>query len=113
LKKADVSGRGRAVRRHKMFAPHGTNVNFIRVGPKRIEVRTYERGVENETLACGTGSTASALVAARMNGLRSPVRVKTAGGEILKVYFKENRGNFEQVYLEGPVRRVLKGSASL
>ena len=113
LKKADVSARGRAVRHHRHFAPHGTNVNFVRVGAKQIEVRTYERGVEGETLACGTGSTASALVAARMKGLRSPVSVKTASGEILKVYFKEKNGNFEEVYLEGAVRKVFEGSVNV
>lgn len=113
LEKADVSGRGRAVRYHQAFAPYGTNVNFVRVGLKQIEVRTYERGVEGETLACGTGSTASALVAARMKGLRSPVNVKTTGGEMLKVYFRRNGENFEEVYLEGPVKKIFEGSVSL
>lgn len=110
LKNVDVAARGRSVRYHEAFAPKGANVNFVRLGSgAEIEVRTYERGVEGETLACGTGSTASALVAARLKGLRSPVRVKTAGGETLKVYFKERRGMFEDVYLEGPVRRLFEG----
>lgn len=114
LESADVAGRGRAVRYHEAFAPQGANVNFVRLGPgSHIEVRTYERGVEGETLACGTGSTASALVAAKLKGLRSPVSVKTAGGETLKVYFKETQGVFKEVYLEGPVRKVFEGSAAL
>jgi diaminopimelate epimerase len=111
LGKADVQARGRAIRYHEAFAPKGTNVNFVRFGSgSRIEVRTYERGVEGETLACGTGSTASALVAARLKNLKSPVDVKTSGGENLRVYFKETNGRFEDVYLEGPVRKTFEGS---
>lgn len=110
LKGLDVASRGRALRYHKAFAPRGTNVNFMRVGlGNAIEVRTYERGVEAETLACGTGSTASALTAARLKGLRSPVRVKTSGGENLMVYFSRRNGCFTDVHLEGPVETTFEG----
>jgi diaminopimelate epimerase len=75
--KAMVQGLGSEIRFHKHFAPKGTNANFVQVlGPSQIRVRTYERGVEGETLACGTGVTASALVAAKLHGFVSPVTVK-------------------------------------
>jgi diaminopimelate epimerase len=110
LERADVGSRGRALRRHSAFAPEGVNVNFVRLGlGNSIEVRTYERGVEAETRACGTGSTASALVAAKLKGLRSPVSVKTSGGEKLKVHFENRNGRFENVHLEGRVRTIFEG----
>ncbi|HDR15260.1 MAG TPA: diaminopimelate epimerase [Desulfobacteraceae bacterium] len=93
---------GRFIRYHNLFAPAGTNANFIAVtGPDRIHVRTYERGVEDETLACGTGSIASALVGAVRGLLRSPVRVVTRGGEELRIHFSEIDGKFSDVWLEG------------
>ena len=105
-----VESRGRDVRFHGYFAPEGTNVNFVKVqAGNSIEVRTYERGVEGETLACGTGSTASALVSAAYRGLRSPVKVRTSGGEVLKVYFKNEDGRWRDVYLEGPVQSSFEG----
>ena len=114
LAQAKVHQRGGEVRRHEHFAPKGTNVNFVKLGSgNAIEVRTYERGVEGETLACGTGSTASALVSARLEGLHSPVRVRTSGGETLKVYFKEQNGRWKDVYLEGPVQTAFEGSVTL
>ncbi len=110
----DVKDLGREIRQHKHFAPKGTNVNFVAV--KRgstIDIRTYERGVEDETLACGTGSTAGALVAAAVKNLKSPVSVHTRGGEVLKVYFSRNGLNFHSVYLEGRVQKSFEGSVSL
>lgn len=106
----DVEGLGRQIRHDKAFKPRGTNVDFVRVVPgNRIEVRTYERGVEAETLSCGTGSTASALVAAKVHNLKSPVEVKTQSGEILKVHFLLNGKGFHEVTLEGEVREVFQG----
>jgi diaminopimelate epimerase len=97
-----VAGWGRAVRFHPMFAPAGTNVNFLQVeGPQSIRIRTYERGVEDETLACGTGAVASALIAARLGQVVSPVTVNTRGGEALTVYFTAQGEAFTQVFLEG------------
>jgi diaminopimelate epimerase len=93
---------GRSIRYHDLFAPGGTNANFMAVtGAGRIDVRTYERGVEDETLACGTGSIACALAGAARGLVRTPVRVVTRGGEELTVHFKEKHGKFSDVWLEG------------
>jgi diaminopimelate epimerase len=93
---------GREIRYHSMFSPAGTNVNFVRVeNPNYIEVRTYERGVEDETLACGTGSIAAALTADSRGFVSSPVTVKTRGGEELKIYFEKDNDAFARVWLEG------------
>ncbi|HTL70876.1 MAG TPA: diaminopimelate epimerase [Candidatus Eisenbacteria bacterium] len=110
----DVERFGRLIRCHADFAPRGTNANFIAFrGDGTLDVRTYERGVEGETLACGTGSTASALVAARLKGLRSPVRVRTHGGETLKIYFSKEGQKFYDVYLEGKVKKTFEGTVGL
>jgi diaminopimelate epimerase len=102
LEETPVTGWGRAVRFHQMFAPAGTNVNFIHVeSPQALRIRTYERGVEDETLACGTGAVASALIAARLGQVRSPVTVHTRGGEALTVYFTSQGQTFTEVFLEG------------
>ena len=108
LEEFDVVKYGREIRYHELFAPTGTNVNFIKpISEDTINIRTYERGVENETLACGTGSTAAAIIA-YLKGLvkRKPVKVITKGGEILTVDFDEN---LERVYLEGKVYKVFDG----
>lgn len=106
----DVKHLGRSIRNHQKFYPRGTNVNFVQEqGKNLIQVRTYERGVENETLACGTGSTAAALIFALKNNLDNLIKVKTQSGEILKVYFQKEDGEFRKVWLEGSVRIVYKG----
>ena len=85
-------------------------MNFVqRLGPNHIRVRTFERGVEGETLACGTGVTASALIAARLHGFTSPVKVQVQGGDQLEVSFKEDRGEFADVQLTGPAEFVFEG----
>lgn len=97
-----VYEQGRAIRFHGLFQPEGTNANFVRVlGPRLIEARTYERGVEDETLACGTGAIAAALTASARGLVASPVQVKTKGGEILTIHFKKERESFDEVFLEG------------
>ena len=102
LKNHPVIDQGRSIRYDPMFSPGGTNGNFIRVlNHDLIETRTYERGVEDETLACGTGAIASALVASARGMVDSPVRVKTRGGEELKIHFKKKENRFEGVWLEG------------
>ncbi len=114
LRGVDVDRFGREIRRHPYFAPRGTNADFVCLGSQNtIEVRTYERGVEGETLSCGTGSTAAALVAAALKGLKSPVLVRTKGGEILKVYFSRKGGKFSDVCLEGPVQTTFEGRVKL
>jgi diaminopimelate epimerase len=103
----DVVKMGRAIRRHPRFAPAGTNANFVRVeSPSGLSLRTYERGVEDETLACGTGAVASALVAALSGFVKSPVSVKTRGGESLNVYFEIETGEVKKVFFEGDVHII-------
>lgn len=110
LPKIDVEEIGRAVRHHGNFKPRGTNVNFVQVeNDKTISVRTYERGVENETLACGTGSTASAVVSVLKGYVRSPVQVKTRGGEILEINIQCDGKKITRVTLEGEARFVCEG----
>ena len=110
LDKIYVTGIGRTIRRHVRFQPAGTNVNFVEVkGNDLILIRTYERGVEDETLACGTGSTAAALIFALKNNLNNLVRVKTQSGETIKIYFNKSKGKFKNVWLEGSARIVYKG----
>jgi diaminopimelate epimerase len=102
---------GRQIRSHKHFQPEGTNANFAQAsGSNAIKVRTYERGVEDETLACGTGSVASALLSFYLKLIKkSPVSVETKSGEILKVYFDYKKDKFTNVWLEGSARIVYEG----
>ena len=112
--KAMVPERGRELRFHPHFAPRGTNVNFVQLlGDRRIRVRTYERGVEGETLACGTGVSASALIAARIHGFASPVHVQVQGGDELRVDFDAANGSFQNVRLNGPAEFVFIGEIAL
>jgi diaminopimelate epimerase len=108
--KAMVQPLGSEIRFHRHFAPRGTNVNFVELlGPNAIRVRTYERGVEGETLACGTGVTASALVSAALHQFKSPVRVRVQSGETLEVSFDGASGEFSNVGLTGPAEFVFEG----
>ncbi|MFH0738250.1 MAG: diaminopimelate epimerase [Candidatus Omnitrophota bacterium] len=110
LDEIDVFSLGRAMRYHAKFAPAGTNANFIEVLNKdSISIRTYERGVEDETLACGTGSVASALVFAQKSGACGEVNVHTRSKEVLKVYFERKDKEFSNIWLEGSARIVFKG----
>jgi diaminopimelate epimerase len=110
LDKVDVKNLGSHMRHHGEFGPAGTNADFVTItGKNAIRVRTYERGVEDETLACGTGSVASAIIAAEAEKLTSPVTVETRSGEKLKVYFDAAGGEFKNVYLEGKARLVYDG----
>jgi diaminopimelate epimerase len=103
----DVVRTGRIIRNHPHFAPSGTNVNFVRVEKgSHLIVRTYERGVEDETLACGTGVVASSLISAFKEFVTSPVSVKTQGGEVLKVYFEIEGKEVKKVYYEGDVHII-------
>lgn len=111
---AMVLSLGSEVRHHAHFAPRGTNVNFVQLkGPGFIRVRTYERGVEGETLACGTGVTASALIASKVHQFRSPVQVQVQGGDLLDVSFEESGGQFSEVQLTGPAEFVFDGRIEL
>ena len=112
LESTDVLRWGHALRFHPHFQPAGTNVDFVWVrDPHHLDVRTYERGVEGETLACGTGCIASSLVSAARDRVVSPVDVKTRGGESLTIYFEMSPkkqtpadAQFGEVYLEGEAR---------
>jgi diaminopimelate epimerase len=106
----DVVGLGRPTRHHSLFQPAGTNVNFISVpDPHRIRIRTYERGVEDETLACGTGSIASALIASIVGKAESPVTLIPQSGLNLMVHFQSDGKIFTDVYLQGDARSVYEG----
>jgi len=101
LSKIDLMGTGRGIRTHRVFAPRGTNVNFVRVKGGTVWIRTYERGVEGETLACGTGAVAAGILSAVHGYVRPPVPVRTRGGEILTIHFDPEKDGFGEVYLEG------------
>jgi diaminopimelate epimerase len=110
LEKIDVLNLGRQIRFHKAFAPRGTNVNFVEtLSDDSIKIRTYERGVEDETLACGTGSTASALIFALKTKAGNKIKVHTKSKEVLNVYFKRLKNKFVDVWLGGKARIVFKG----
>ena len=110
LNKIDVVGSGRAIRYHKKFMPKGTNADFVKViGPQRIAIRTYERGVEEETLACGSGACASAIISAVACGVKSPVKVLTRSGEELIIYFSLKDKKVKDVYLEGKAEEIFSG----
>lgn len=106
----DVAGLGRMLRHHPLFAPKGANANFVKVEAcATLSVRTYERGVEAETLACGTGVTASALVAARNGWVSLPVSVQVASGDWLEIGGVLTAEGAERVTLTGPAVYVFEG----
>ena len=110
LETIPVAELGRAIRRHKMFQPKGANVNFAEVtGKNELTLRTYERGVEAETLACGTGTVASAVVGHLTDRISAPVHVKTKSGETLKVYLERSGLKVRNVFLEGGAKFVYEG----
>ena len=97
-----VFEKGRTIRNHELFSPDGTNANFVRaVNSGTIEMRTYERGVEDETLACGTGAIASAIIMSARGKGAPPVAVKTRGGEVLLIDFQKEEKEFRQVWMQG------------
>lgn len=110
IESADVVGLGRHIRHRPEFSPAGTNVNFLGIQPNAIAaVRTYERGVEDETLACGTGIVASALVLAEKRGAKSPVTLQTRSGSHLNVYYSKSGHRYTDIYLEGDARVIYEG----
>ena len=107
----DVRLRGEAVRRHEMFSPAGANVNFIeKTSANEIKIRTYERGVEDETLACGTGVVASALIFAATEKVDGPISVTVRSGSELSVGFKREGDRFSNVTLTGPAEFAFEGT---
>ncbi len=111
----DVRADGAALRYHEAFQPRGTNANFAQVvAPGRLILRTYERGVEDETLACGTGICAAALLHHLAHGAPSPVAVTVRGGDTLQAGFvRTEDGQFTEVTLTGPADFVFEGTISL
>jgi diaminopimelate epimerase len=120
----DVPREGSAIRHHEMFSPRGANVNFIeKRGADKVAVRTYERGVEDETLACGTGVVASALIFAATENIKGPITVLVHGGDQLRVGFEkvdppaQGSGTagkqFRNVTLTGPAEFVFEGTIEL
>jgi diaminopimelate epimerase len=109
-----VYERGGAIRCHEMFSPAGANVNFIeKRGPRQISIRTYERGVEDETLACGTGVVASALIFAATEKVDGAITVIVRSGSELSVDFKRAGGQFRNVTLTGPAEFVFEGTIDI
>jgi len=110
LETCKVSEWGRKIRRHEYFQPRGTNANFATVIDRHtIMVRTYERGVEDETLACGTGDVATVLAAASRGLVETPVDVIVRSGETLRIYFTKKDDRYSEIYLEGSVKIVYHG----
>jgi diaminopimelate epimerase len=110
----DVSREGSALRHHEAFSPKGANVNFIeKRGAHTIAVRTYERGVEDETLACGTGVVASALIFAATENVKGPIAVIARGGDELRVGFEKVDKQFRSVTLTGPAEFVFEGTIEI
>lgn len=104
--KISVKDIGRKIRFHRLFKPQGTNVNFVKVLCKnKIKVRTYERGVEDETCACGTGSTASAYISNILNKTKFPAFVMTSGGGVLKIDIDKE----QNLYMSGKVKYICEG----
>ena len=107
----DMVAEGRKIRYSYRFKDEGINVNFISLENRQIKIRTYERGVENETLACGTGAVASAL-AASFQYIKSPVAIKAKGGK-MKVHFTNDKNIFTDIRLEGPATFVFNGEINI
>jgi len=114
LESTPVKQWGAQIRYHQAFRPEGTNANFVKeIETGKIAIRTYERGVEDETLACGTGVAASGLIYAELGEARSPVHVLVRGGDWLEVGFQKAGNNFEEVTLKGPADFTFEGSIEI
>lgn len=111
LDNEDIDRIGRTTRFHPLFKPLGANVNFLQILSKhKLRIRTYERGVENETLACGTGAVATALIAGSLGAASSPLEVLTPGGEKLIVSFERAGDAFNTIHLEGKAEVICEGT---
>ncbi|RLD22982.1 MAG: diaminopimelate epimerase, partial [Bacteroidetes bacterium] len=111
LDKLDVVQLGKELRFSQEFAPNGSNINFVeKVTEGKIKVRTYERGVENETLSCGTGVTAAAIATSQK--LNNKVEISTSGGQ-LSVEFDKDADGYHNVWLKGPAEMVFSGEIEI
>jgi diaminopimelate epimerase len=104
---------GREIRYSKSYTPDGTNVNFIVAIGKKIYIRSYERGVEDETYSCGTGAVASAIIGNIKFGFKPPIALHTKGGDELVVDFIVDGSDYKNVSLTGPAKEVFKGEISI
>lgn len=112
IEEKDIVTEGRKIRNLSTYSGHnGTNVNFAQLLQDKIRIRTYERGVEDETLSCGTGATAVGIMAGEL-GFESPVHIQTMGGE-LSVSFKREGDSFIAIWLAGPAEKVFEGSVTI
>jgi len=112
LNDLDIRVSGRQIRYSESYSDQdGTNVNFAQLLPDKVKIRTYERGVEDETLSCGTGATAAGLLAGSL-GYKSPVTVETEGGE-LKIFFEKTKNKFTNIWLAGPAEKVFSGKITI
>ena len=112
VKSEDIVAKGRKIRySDKYSSQNGTNVNFAQLLPNEVKIRTYERGVEDETLSCGTGATAVGLLAGKL-GMESPVRIETEGGT-LEISFKKEGEKFTDIWLAGPATKTFEGTVTI
>ena len=105
----DVLSEGRKIRYSDFYKKEGTNVNFVVYNNNISEVYTYERGVEDQTLSCGTGTVASAISLNKIKNIQSPVKLKTLGGNLTVYFNHKNDDNYNDIWLEGPVKKVFEG----
>jgi len=106
----DVVQEGRSIRNEARFMPKGINVNFAAISDQILNVRTYERGVEDETLSCGTGVTAAAIASTCSTTGKYQIQVNTPGGQLMVEFVKDRKNSAKEVYLSGPARFVFSGS---
>ena len=112
LEDTDVRTVGRALREHRSFSPEGANVNFVKVlGKRDLQIRTYERGVEAETMACGTGTVAAAIVSYLLRHTKPPITVRVTSGEHVTVDFEFEGDTITHVVLEGSAHMLFSGQA--
>jgi len=104
---------GREIRYHKDFAPHGTNVNFISIHDGKVDIRSYERGVENETLSCGTGTVAAALLVFVKENFNPPIKLYQKSGDVLMVDFKIKDQKVQELSLTGPAKIIFNGEITI
>jgi diaminopimelate epimerase len=113
VKEIDVFSKGSEIRYSEKYQAQGTNVDFVEIESDSLYVRTYERGVEGETLSCGTGATAAALVFANLKDKYSgTVKIRTSGGNLSVNFLTKDKG-FEDIWLEGPAVRVFEGEIEI
>ncbi len=105
----NVNKEGSEFRYHSAFSPKGANMNFVELDGNRLKLRTYERGVEQETLACGTGAAAAVIAAVKKHQLKLPVQVEFRSGDTVEVDFKEKNGRIEEVIQTGPANKIFHG----